>query len=385
MLKKILFIFIIWRIFLFLPLWAGRNIPYRIKYEYTHIFTSTLKYAPVDRPLLYPLANFDGVHYLDIAGNSYKDNGRFFPLYPILIRGLATIFGTGQAFGIIQFFSALAISQLSFLLAIIFLYKLLRLDFSEKISFWSIIFLMTFPTSFFFGLIYTESLFLLFLVLSLYLARKQKWFWSSFFAMLLTITRPIGIVLIPALIYEAYKQKKFLHFNLSFYFLIFDFLIIIPLGLFLFSYYCLIKWHDPLFFLHAQALLQNGRSVTGFIFPLQTVWRYLKIITTVSPNIFEWKVALLEIFSFGFGSGILVFAWFKKIRPSFLIFSLFALLIPTLSGTFSGLPRYLLVIFPIFLTLNFIKAKWFKPVYIIFGLILQFVLFLFFSRGYFIA
>jgi len=96
-------------------------------------------------------------------------------------------------------------------------------------------------------------------------------------------------------------------------------------------------------------------------------------------------VALLEIFSFGFGSGILVFAWFKKIRPSFLIFSLFALLIPTLSGTFSGLPRYLLVIFPIFLTLNFIKAKWFKPVYIIFGLILQFVLFLFFSRGYFIA
>ena len=392
--KKVIIIFIVWRFLLFLPLWIGKDIPYRIRYEYTHIFTSTLKYHPVDHPLLYPWANFDGVHYLDIAGNGYKDNGRFFPLYPLLIRGLSALFGTGKAFGVIQFFCALFIGNFAFFLAVIFLYKLLRLDFSEKISFWSIIFLILFPAGFFFATVYTEGLFLLFLVLSFYFARKNKWLLAGIPAMLLSITRPVGLLIIPSLIYEFIKQKKYLKSNLSFCssrfaveasFFIFYFLFFISSGLILFSYFCYLKWHDPLYFFHAQALVKNSRTVAGFIFPLQTVYRYLKILITVSPKIYEWWIALLEFVSFWFAGYLLIVGWLKKIRPSYMIFSTLAFIVPTISGTFSALPRYILVLFPIFVALALIKNRLVKIIYVIVGVILQFVLLMLFSRGYFIA
>lgn len=379
---NLLFILILWRLLLFLPLFFGKNIPYRPKYEYTQIFCSTPEYQPVNSPLLFPWANFDGVHYLDIAGNGYKDNGRFFPILPLLIRGIATFFGTGAAFGAVQFFSGLFLTNISFFLAIIFLYKLLRLDFSKEVSFWTIIFLIAFPTSFFFGAIYSESVFLLLLVLSFYNARKQHFFLASLMALLLSITRPIGLLIIPALLYELYLQKK----SIKNYLLpITCYLLLIPTGLIFYSLYSYFKWHDPLFFLHAQAMLQNGRTVTGFIFPLQTVWRYIKILMTVSRRQFEWYIALLELGSFLFAGCLLLASWFKKIRPSYLIFSILAFLVPVVSGTFSGLPRYVLVLFPIFIALAQIKNKWLKIGYIALGLILQFVLLLFFSRGFFIA
>ena len=383
--KKIVIIFIIWRIFLFLPLWAAKNISFRKHYEYAHIFTSTLKYKPVDSPLLYPWANFDGVHYLDIAGNGYKDQGRFFPLYPLFIRGLSALFGTGKAFGVVQFFCALFISNFAFFLAVVFLYKLLRLDFSENISLWSIVFLILFPASFFFATVYSESLFLLFLVLSFYFARKNKWFLASISAMLLSVTRPVGLLLIPSLVYEFIRQKKYLKFDLSFSVFVFYFLFLIPSGLILFSYFCYLKWHDPLFFLHAQALLKNGRTVTGVVFPLRTVYRYLKILITVSPKIYEWWIALLEFVSFWLAGYLLIVGWLKKIRPSYLIFSTLAFLVPTVSGTFSALPRYIIVLFPLFIPLASIKNRFIKIGLLVIGLFFQLVLLGLFSRGYFIA
>jgi len=383
--ENLIFVFVIWRLLLFLPLWLTKDVPFRQGYEYANIFTSTLRYSPVDSPLLNPWANFDGVHYLDISGNGYKDNGQFFPLLPLTIRGLAAFFGTGQVFGAIQFFSGLLITNLSFLLAIIFLYKLLRLDFSEKISFWSVIFLIFFPTSFFYTTVYSESLFLLLLVLSFYFARKKDWFLSAVCAMLLSITRPIGLLIIPALIYEYYRGRKILIFDLSFLFLIFNFLFLIPLGLVLFSVYCLLKWHDPLYFLHAQALVKNGRTVTGFVFPLQTIFRYIKIFLTVSPKIYEFWIAIVEFVSFGLASFLLVVAWLKRVRPSYLLFSTLAFFVPILSGTFSGLPRYIIVLFPIFIPLTFIKNKLVIVGLLAIGLLLQLVFLGLFSRGYFIA
>jgi len=383
--RKIIIIFIIWRFLLFLPLWIGKDIPFRRGYEYVQIFTSTLKYQPVDHPLLYPWANFDGVHYLDIAGNGYKDNGRFFPLYPILIRTVATIFGTGKAFGPQQFFSSLLISNLTFLLALIFLFKLIKLDYKEKTVFWTVIFLMFFPTSFFFITAYTESLFLLLSVLSFYFARKNKWFLASISAMLLSVTRPVGLLIIPSLIYEFIRQKKYLKVVESGVF-IFGFLFFIPSGLISFSYFCYLKWHDPLYFFHAQAFLQNGRTVANFVFPLQTVYRYFKILTTVARSQFEWYIALLELVGFAFASFGLFIAWGKKVRGSYLLFSALCFLVPIISGTFSGLPRYVLVLFPVFIGLGlYVKNSFLKISYIIVGIILQFILLMFFSRGYFIA
>jgi hypothetical protein len=61
------------------------------------------------------------------------------------------------------------------------------------------------------------------------------------------------------------------------------------------------------------------------------------------------------------------------------------MLIPASSGTFSGLPRYILPLFPIFLSLALITSKPLKVAYCVIGIILLFLCFMYFSKGYFIA
>ena len=84
---------------------------------------------------------------------------------------------------------------------------------------------------------------------------------------------------------------------------------------------------------------------------------------------------------------LLIWAYFQKIRISWLIFAVFTYLLPTLTGTFSSLPRYVLVIFPGFVGLSLLveKYRWGKILYLIFAIILMVVAVIFFTRGYWVA
>lgn len=257
-------------------------------------------------------------------------------------------------------------------------YKLVRLDYPKKIAFWSIFFLLIFPTSFYFGSIYTESLFLLLTLLSFYYARKKQWLISSFFALLLTVTRPVGIIIFPVLIYEFMVIEKKLSKKILP-------IIFIPVGFIGYVFYNLQKWGDALFFLKAHEQLANGRTTTSVVFPLQTIYRYFKILSTVPYQQYEWSIALLELTVLFFTILILYAAWRKKIRISYLLFSILAFLIPVSSGTFSGLPRYTVILFPIFITLALIRSKAIKTIYVIVSIVLLFILLMCFSRGYYVA
>ena len=148
--KKIVWIFIIWRILLFFPLLISNILlPYRQGYEYTNLWFYTKPYIPVNSFFLYPWANFDGVHYLDIAGNGYGTNGRFFPLYPILIRFYSKLFGASAAFGTVYFFTGLLISNILFLASLFLLFKMIKEKYNEAIALKTIVFLLVFPASFF--------------------------------------------------------------------------------------------------------------------------------------------------------------------------------------------------------------------------------------------
>lgn len=369
---RIFFIFLFWRIFLFIPLYfAQQLIPYRLDYEYTHILYFIKPDWPVSSPFLFPWANFDGVHYLLIAAKGYTDNGRFLPFFPILVSGLSIFFKN-------QFFAGFILSNVCFLLSLIMFYKLVRLDYPKKIAFWSIFFLLIFPTSFYFGSIYTESLFLLLTLLSFYYARKKQWLISSFFALLLTVTRPVGIIIFPVLIYEFMVIEKKLSKKILP-------IIFIPVGFIGYVFYNLQKWGDALFFLKAHEQLANGRTTTSVVFPLQTIYRYFKILSTVPYQQYEWSIALLELTVLFFTILILYAAWRKKIRISYLLFSILAFLIPVSSGTFSGLPRYTVILFPIFITLALIRSKAIKTIYVIVSIVLLFILLMCFSRGYYVA
>jgi len=373
-----------WRIFLFIPLIAGNIfIPYREGYPYTSIlhFLSNPNWL-VGSFLFSAWANFDGAHYLLIAANGYTDNAGFFPLYPLFIFFLTSIISPSAAiypFHPIQYLAVLFVSNLIFLLTLLMLYKLVSLDYQDSFPLLVIIFILIFPTSFFFASIYSESLFLLLSLLSFYFARTNKWFLASLCGGLLTATRLVGIAIIPALIYEFVKKEQSLFKLKSLY------LFLSLSGILSYMLFNFLKWGDALYFIHAQGGFHNERSVDSIVFIPQTVFRYINILTTISPSIFEWWIAFLEISVFFFVSIMLFVAWKKKIRISYILFAFICLVIPASTGTFTGLPRYALVLFPIFIALAMIKNKLFKIVYSIVGFSLLMILLALFSKGYYIA
>ena len=374
--------FIIWRLFLFIPVFiAEKNLNYRPGYEYTNITearNSTDKNI-VDKLFLSPWANFDGLHYLTIASNGYTNNYGFFPLYPTLINPVSKIFGADENFDVAYFFSGFLISNLAFFLALLVFYKLLSFDYSDRQIKTSMLALLFFPTSFFFGSVYSESLFLLLLFSSLYFARKKNWLLASFFGSLLTLTRFVGICIFPVLIYEFYKSRDWSIKNF-----VKSGIWATPTGLILYSLYNQIQENNFLYFIKAQGNFLNNRSVDSFIFFGQTIYRYIKILFTTSSSQFEWWIALLEIGSFIFISLVIIYALKKRIRFSYILFSFLAVLIPASSGTFSALPRYILVAFIIFISIGLIGTK-FKLAYFLISITLLSILTFFFSRGYFIS
>ncbi|HKC14844.1 MAG TPA: mannosyltransferase family protein [Patescibacteria group bacterium] len=378
--KKVLYLFISWRIFLFLPVAFSQSF---LKIRQGFDYTTPLHYIGLHNPianfLLYPWANFDAVYYLTIAGSGYTtDNAGFFPLFPKIINTTTSILGVSGSFNPFQYLVATVLVLLFTAGSLIVMFKLLSLDYKKDIPFQSVLFLLLFSTSFFLATLYSESLFLFLTLVSFYFARKKKWILSAIFAMLLTATRLVGIAIIPALIFEFYLQNK------TFFSKKMIPLILTPLGILYYAWFNYTQWGNPLHFIEAQGKLYNGRSVDHIILFPQTIFRYFKILTTLSIS-FEWWIALLELSTFIFVSIMLYIAWRKKVRTSYLIFAILAFLIPVSSGTFSGLPRYSLVLFPVFITLALLKNKWIKIIYCAIGIILLFVLLMLFSKGYYVA
>ena len=354
-------------------------IPYRLGSEYTNIWHYIKPYQPVLHFLLYPWSNFDGVHYLDIAGNGYTTNARFMPFYPMIIKLISIFLNQNTPYGVGQFFIAFLMSNLFFLAGLFILYKLVRIDYSKKITYWTIIFLLVFPTSFFFGAIYSESLFLLLIILSFYFARRKNWFLAGAFAGLSSLTRIVGIIMFFALLVEFYLQKEKISLKNLLY------IAIAPVGTIVYTIYNKFRWGNFFYFWQAQGELANGRSVNKIIFFPQTIFRYFKILAGLPTTQYEWWIALLELLTFLLVFFLLFLAWKKKVRLSYLIFSLGCFLIPTLSGTFSGLPRYVAPLFPIYLTLAVTNKKIVSIIYVTISIIVSFILLMFFSRGYFVA
>lgn len=368
--KIIIKYFIIWRLLLFFPLIFGAYLlPERIGFRFEDFFSTSDLFL---KSFIFPWANFDGVRYISIAVNGYITEAAFFPLYPFLLKMGVSVNAT--------LFIGVVLSSALFLFGLLLFYKLLRLDYSRVLANKSLLAVLVFPTAFYLVSVYSESLFFLLLVLSFYFARKGKWLKASLVGVLLSITRLVGIFILPALLVEYLLQNR--NTNKKFEVL---YLLLTPLGLFLYSLFNYLKWGDWLHFIKAHGELGNSRSVDSVVLFPQTVFRYIKILTTLSNTQFEWWIALLEVSVFFFGGFMLYLAYKNRVRVSYIVFSLFAFLLPSLSGTFSGLPRYTLLSFTMFIVLAQVKSVYLFRVYVVIGITLQFLLLMLFSRGYFIA
>jgi len=239
----------------------------------------------------------------------------------------------------------------------------------------------TLSTAFFFGAVYTESLFLLLAVLSIYLARKEKYILSGFFASLASATRILGILLFAVLLIEVVKNRL----NITSFrkkISAISGILIAPTGMLSYMYFLQMKFGDALYFLNAQPFFGAERSSLPIITLPQVVYRYVKIFLTTHFSI-SYFISISE-FLFTLVPLCFILLNYKKIRFSYFVFMVGALIIPTLTGTFSSMPRYSLVAF---LALPLV-AKFKNKNYIltsVFFVLLQIIYVTLFVRGIWVS
>ncbi len=327
-------------------------------------------------PLITSLANFDGIHYLRIAQSGYAQYEQaFFPLYPILIRLFSPLFFNNYLI------TSLAISNTSFLLGLFFIFRFLQLVQKRAQIHWALIFLLAFPTAFFFCVAYTEALFFLMLSATLYYAKVNKVNIAAFFAFLASLTRLTGLFLVIVLFFSQYKSGNVIRKI---------WLILTPvLGLLIYMGYLYKTTGDPLFFFTSQPAFGANRSTSLVLLP-QVYFRYFKIFITADLS-FAYFVAFTEILLFSLvfiTSALYLYQQYKKqnlFLMSVALFSVLNIYLPTLTGTFSSTPRYALASIASFIFLANIKNISIKILLLTISVALQAVLLGFFIQGYFVS
>jgi hypothetical protein len=160
--------------------------------------------------VLSPLAHWDAVWYLSIADSGYgeADSPRvaFFPLYPLLVRGVGELGGGSRgALLVASYVVALA----AFFLALVLLHRLATLELGRRVAGRTLLLLCAFPASLFFGAPYSESLFLLASVGAFLAAREGSWAWAGVAAAAASGTRSAGLLLlVPLAILYLYGPRE---------------------------------------------------------------------------------------------------------------------------------------------------------------------------------
>jgi mannosyltransferase PIG-V len=163
--------------------------------------------------LLAPLARWDAVWYLSIAHGGYGaasggvgDAAVFFPLYPFLIRvvsGLGLVSSPGALL-----VSAYAVSLAALAAALYLLHRLVTLELGSRFAQPALLLSAVFPGALYFGAPYSESVFLLVSVGAFYAARTGRWAWAGAFAAAASATRSAGLLLlVPLAILYLYGPR----------------------------------------------------------------------------------------------------------------------------------------------------------------------------------
>jgi hypothetical protein len=141
--------------------------------------------------LVAPAARWDATWYLQIADHGYADttHAAFFPLYPFLARVAGAPLHSSLAGGVLVSFAA-------GVAALALLHRLALLHLDERAARDAVWLLACFPAAIFLSAVYSESLFLALSVGSVLAARTGRWWWAGLLGALAAGTRSAGVVLL---------------------------------------------------------------------------------------------------------------------------------------------------------------------------------------------
>lgn len=298
-------------------------------------------------------ARWDSVHFLRIADHGYSSaEAAFAPLYP----GLVAV--TGRALFGHYVLAGVLVSLACCLAAFLVLERLAEPLLGNAGARRALLYLALFPTALFLQAVYSESLFLLCCAGAFLLAERRRFTAAGVVCGLAILARPNGVALLPALVLLARRESWRL-------------LVAAPLAA-LYPVYLWWKLGDPWAFAHAERGWHRHLSPAG---PLGGVWDGLRAgwagarqlasgsnahpyWTAVSPaDSAPLRTAALnlELLAFLVLFVLLAVVAWRRFGAPYGLFAALSLAIP-LSVPSSrwpllSLPRFGLVVFPLFFAL----------------------------------
>jgi hypothetical protein len=150
---------------------------------------------------------WDAWWYLSVAERGYwfdpqgQSNVAFFPLLPLLIKGVGILTGNLVVAGLI-------VANLAALGAVLALWRWVRAEAGPAAAEQAALWLLVYPFSFFFHSIYAESLFFLLVTLALSASARGHRLAAGVWGALAATSRPMGVLLTPALAWGLWQQRR---------------------------------------------------------------------------------------------------------------------------------------------------------------------------------
>jgi hypothetical protein len=315
-------------------------------------------------------SHWDGEHYVSLAMGGYLHppddvSPAFFPLYPLLMRSFAELFGGPISQQALSVWGPL-LSLLFLPFAFYFIYQIALDGFGEKVARGTVLTIAFFPTTFFLNAAYTESLFLALSAGSLWALRVRKdLLLACVLAGFASATRNVGVFLVLPLAYEWIKDIETYRWRGIY-------LLVAPGGILAYMGYLWMRFGDPLLFYSAQK--SWGRQATG---PLETAGRAWRSAVEGAGSLLDpglWAhPALGNVADHLAGAGnfvnlaffvfavVVMLAGLRYLPLSLSVYGLLLVAPATLFGTpespLMGTPRYVLVAFPIFIVLGLLSRN----------------------------
>lgn len=311
-------------------------------------------------------ARWDSVWFLRIAEHGYGGGehaaaAAFYPLYPLLVGGL------GRAFGGHYVVAGLVLSLACCLGSFLLLQRLAEARLGADGARRAVLYLALFPMALFLGAVYSESLALLLSLAAFLLAERRRFAWAGAAAGLALLTRPVGVALLPALALIAWRTPRRGRALGS-----------LALGSLAFAAYPLYLWQelgDPWAFLKAQGFWQRHVSPAG---PFGGLWDGLRagwagaeqlvsgnhhhVYWTAVRDTDPLRAATVNLENLAFLALFLVLsaiAW-RRFGAPYGLFCALSLAIPLSAPSHRwpllSMPRFGLVVFPLFLALAAVAA-----------------------------
>lgn len=283
-------------------------------------------------------SNWDTGWYLTIINDGYQTavdgetNLAFFPLYPLVIRLISRLGPDPIVVGV-------TLSLTCFLAALFLLRTLVAEKLSEEVARHTLLLLAFWPFSFFFGLVYTESLFLLLAVGAFYLAHRERWWLAAVCAGLAGATRAVGVFVAVAVVL-AYFEKEWRPAPKTTATLV-GLAATGLSGMAAFMIYLKLHTGSFLAFLEAQKFWPNrGDGISGL--------RSIPTVLQTRPSA-SWDFALVVIYMVPMVLFLALALYvFVRIDVVWGGFCLLVLLAPVPSGSLASTNRYVLALFPCF-------------------------------------